>query len=49
MRANPPAGWHWNGATPTTSTYRVTVEGPGLDLDVERRDWDEVYTDDLGK
>ncbi len=26
----------------------VTIEAPGLDLDVERRDYDEVYTEDLG-
>ena len=47
---NPPGGWHWHGATPTTAMSHVTVEGEnaGLDLDVERLDWDEVYTDDLG-
>ena len=47
--ANLPGGWNWNNATLTTSTYRVTAKGPGLDLDVERRDWDGAYTDDLGK
>jgi len=26
----------------------VTVEDPGLDLDVERRDWDDTYPPDLG-
>ncbi len=46
---NPPGAWHWHGATPTTAMSHVTVEDPGLDLDVERRDWDEVYTTDLGK
>ena len=32
---------------PTQSMSHVTVEYPGLDLDVERRDY-EVYTADLG-
>ena len=45
---NPPGGWHWHGATPTTAMSHVTVEDPGLDLDVEQRDWAEVYTPDLG-
>ena len=47
---NPPGGWHWHGATPTTAMSHVTVEGEdaGLDLDVERLNWDEVYTADLG-
>lgn len=45
---SPPGGWHWHGATPTTAMSHVTVEDPGLDLDVERRDWDDVYTPDLG-
>lgn len=47
---NPPGGWHWHGATPTTAMSHVTVEGEdaGLDLDVEQLDWAEVYTDDLG-
>ena len=46
--SSPPGGWHWHGATPTTAMSHVTVEDPGLDLDVERRDWDAVYTDNLG-
>lgn len=47
---NPPGGWHWHGGTPTTAMTHVTVEEPdSLELDVERGDWDEVYTDDLGK
>ena len=47
---NPPGGWHWHGATPTTAMSHVTVEGEdaGLDLEVEERDWDSVYTADLG-
>ena len=28
----------------------VTVEAPGdFDLEVDRRDWDDVYRDDLGR
>lgn len=46
--SSPPGGWHWHGATPTRAMTHVTVEDPGLDLDVERRDYDEVYTADLG-
>lgn len=46
--SNPPGAWHWHGAVPTQSMTHVTVEEPGLDLDVERGDYDEVYTDDLG-
>ena len=45
---SPPGGWHWHGALPTTSMSHVTIEDPGLELDVERRDYDEVYTTDLG-
>lgn len=45
---SPPGGWHWHGALPSQSMSHVTVEDPGLDLDVDRRDWAEVYTDDLG-
>ena len=40
--------WHWHGAVPTQSMSHVTVQDPGLDLDVERRDYDEVYAADLG-
>lgn len=47
--SSPPGGWHWHGALPHSAMTHVTVEDPGLDLDVERRDWDEVYTDDLGR
>lgn len=47
--ANPPTGWHWHGALPSEAMSHVTVEAPGLDLDVEPRDYDEVYTKDLGK
>lgn len=46
--SSPPGAWHWHGATPTTAMSHVTVEDPGLDLDVEQRDWAEAYTDDLG-
>lgn len=46
--SSPPGGWHWHGATPTAAMSHVTLEDPGLDLDVERRDWDDVYTEDLG-
>lgn len=46
--SNPPGGWHWHGGTPTTAMAHLTVEDPGLDLDVEQRDWSEVYTPDLG-
>lgn len=45
---SPPGGWHWHGAVQGQAMSHVTVENPGLDLEVERRDWDEVYTDDLG-
>ena len=45
---SPPGGWHWHGALPSASMSHVTVEDPGLDLDVERRDYDEVYTTNLG-
>ena len=46
--SSPPGAWHWHGATPTSAMSHVTVEDPGLDLDVEQRDWAEAYTDDLG-
>ena len=46
--SSPPGAWHWHGATPTTAMSHVTVEDPGLDLDVEQRDGAEAYTDDLG-
>lgn len=46
--SSPAGAWHWHGAVPTQPMTHVTVEEPGLDLDVERRDYDEVYTDDLG-
>ena len=46
--SSPPGAWHWHGATPTTAMSHVTVEDPGLDLDVEQRDWAEAYTPDLG-
>ena len=46
--SSPPGAWHWHGATPTTAMSHVTVEDPGLDLDVEQRDWADVYTEDLG-
>ncbi len=46
--ASPPGGWHWHGALPTKAMSHVTIEAPGLDLDVERRDWDEAYPPDLG-
>ena len=45
---SPAGAWHWHGASPTTAMSHVTVEDPGLQLDVERRDYDEVYTPDLG-
>lgn len=45
---SPPGGWHWHGALPTSSMSHVTVEDPGLELDVERRDYDDVYTTNLG-
>ncbi len=46
---NPPGAWHWHGALPGSAMSHVTVETPGgIDLEVERRDWDEVYTPDLG-
>lgn len=47
---NPPGGWHWHGATPTTAMSHVTVEGEdaGLELEVEQRDWDTSYSSDLG-
>lgn len=46
--ANPPTGWHWHGALPSTAMSHVTVEDPGLDLDVEQRDWEQAYPSDLG-
>lgn len=46
---NPPGAWHWHGGLPGTAMSHVTVETPGaIDLEVERRDWDEVYTAELG-
>jgi len=45
---SPPGGWHWHGALPSAPMSHVTVEDPGLDLDVERRDWDDAYPPDLG-
>lgn len=46
--SSPPGGWHWHGALPTKAMSHVTIEDPGLDLEVERRDYDEVYDNDLG-
>jgi len=46
--ASPPGAWHWHGASPTQAMSHVTVENPALDLDVERRDYDDAYTTDLG-
>lgn len=46
--SSPPAAWHWCGATPTSAMSLVTVEDPGLDLDVEQRDWADAYVPDLG-
>lgn len=45
---SPPGAWHWHGALPGKPMSHVTVEDPGLELDVPRRDYDEVYTPDLG-
>jgi hypothetical protein len=47
--SNPPGAWHWHGAAPGTAATHVTFEAPGdFDLDVERRDWDDTYSPDLG-
>ena len=47
--SNPPGTWHWHGATPRIAMTHVTVETPGdFDLDVERRNWEEVYRPELG-
>ncbi|MGQ0466069.1 MAG: cupin domain-containing protein [Sporichthyaceae bacterium] len=43
--ANPPTGWHWHGALPDTAMAHVTVEFPGLDLNVEQLDFEQVYKD----
>ena len=48
VASSPPGAWHWHGATPTSAMSHVTVEDPGLDLDVEQRDWADAYTPDLG-
>lgn len=45
---SPAGAWHWHGALPSEPMSHVTVEDPGLDLDVPRGDYDEVYTPDLG-
>jgi mannose-6-phosphate isomerase-like protein (cupin superfamily) len=46
--SNPPGAWHWHGAMPGSPATHVTFEAPGdFDLDVERRDWDTTYPDDL--
>jgi len=48
--SNPPGAWHWHGATPTSAATHVTFEAPGdFDLNVDRRDWDASYKQDLGK
>jgi quercetin dioxygenase-like cupin family protein len=47
--SNPPGTWHWHGATPRSAATHVTFEAPGdFDLNVERRDWDDTYSPDLG-
>jgi quercetin dioxygenase-like cupin family protein len=47
--SNPPGAWHWHGATPGAAATHVTFEAPGdFDLDVERRDWNDTYSPDLG-
>lgn len=46
---NPPGAWHWHGALPGSAMSHVTVETPGgIDLEVERRNWDEAYPSNLG-
>ncbi|MGQ0632132.1 MAG: cupin domain-containing protein [Sporichthyaceae bacterium] len=47
--ANPATEWHWHGALPSEAMTHVTIEKAGLDFDVERGDYDKVYTKDLGK
>ncbi len=47
--ANPATEWHWHGALPSEAMTHVTIEKAGLDFNVERGDYDEVYTKDLGK
>ena len=47
--SKPPGAWHWHGATPGTAAIHVRFEAPGdFDLAVERCDWDETYSPDLG-
>ncbi|MDF8266530.1 cupin domain-containing protein [Luteipulveratus flavus] len=47
--SSPPGAWHWHGAVPGEAAVHVTFEQPGdFDRDVDRRDWDTAYTDDLG-
>ncbi len=48
VASSPPGGWHWHGALPSTAMSHVTIEDPGLELDVEQRDWADVYHGDLG-
>ncbi len=43
-----PGGWHWHGAVPGSAMVHVTVQQPGVDLDVPERDWAEAYPADLG-
>ena len=45
---NPPDGWHWHGALPSAAMTHVTLEAPGLDLEVEERDWASTYPANLG-
>ena len=47
--SSPPGGWHWHGALPGTPATHVTFEQPGdFDRNVDRRDWDRTYPNDLG-
>ena len=46
---NPPGAWHWHGALPGSAMSHVTVETPGgIDMDVDRRDWEQAYPPELG-
>ncbi|MGO4363342.1 hypothetical protein [Terrabacter sp. RAF57] len=47
--SGPPGARRWHGAVPGQAAAHVAFDQPGdFDHEVERRDWDTIYPDDLG-
>jgi quercetin dioxygenase-like cupin family protein len=41
-----PGRWHWHGAVRSSPMTHVTVQPPGIEMDIPQRDWD-AYPDEL--